>query len=1320
MSSLFPLKHKRNHMKITTVLHSKVLLCILVLAYSLKLHAVEYVQLKVGAENRLDVTESSYLRLQVVNTFGTFGYLNQETIKGNFAQLYANGYSKSSQIGDPELPVLSKLIEVPVDAVPEVRVVSYTISEYRLSDYGISNKIFPLQAPQAKNAKGPADFAFNVATYSKDQFVGADLAKVEIQGFLRGVRLANLVISPVQYNPVTNTLRVYDNLVVDIRFIGGNIAKTKEMRSQFDSPYFRSIYNKVLNLQPAATDRDTLMKMPVKYVIVSPPMFHDALQPFVQWKTRKGFTVVQAYTDDPAVGNTFNSIKAYLQGLYTNGTPADPAPTFVLFVGDVAQIPAYDCGGHVTDLYYCEYSGDFLPEVYYGRFSATNLAQLQPQIDKTLEYEQYLIPDPSYLNECVMAAGADASYGPVWGNGQINYGTTYYFNPDHGLTSHTYLQPEPAGGNYSQNIQTNISNGVCYANYTAHGSVSGWADPSFQISDIPAMQNAHQYSLMVGNCCQTSTYNQTCFGEELLRAADKGALGYIGASNNSYWDEDYYWGVGVGQIVVDPTYETHGLGAYDRTFHDHGEPYGEWYSSMDQMVFAGNLAVQESSSSMKQYYWEIYCLMGDPSLMVYYSVPPALTVNYDPLLPLGAPVFTVQTEPYAYVAISKNNILHGAVEADASGLANIPVIPFTEPGYASVVITKQNHQPYIDSVMVASPDGPYLVLNSYLIKDAGGNNNQVAEFGEPLTMDLTMENFGNTDAVNALSTLTTNDPYVTVTGGTHTWPMISSNGSASATDAFSIQAHAYIPDLHTANFTITTTADTSTFASGFGIQFLAPNLSSGIFSVDEATGGNGNGQLDPGETIYVTIPTSNTGHCTSSALTAELFVFGQYITINTPAQSLPALAPGNSVESTFSFTISPDAPLGTEFSLYFTATAGPYNAVSSLFPTVGPQIEDYETNNFNRYSWRQAGNQNWKISPTTKYEGNFGSVSGNIGNSQRTEMYLDVIVLTSDTISFYRKVSSESGYDFLRFYIDGVKLGEWSGSMDWARVNFPVLEGQHHFSWTYETDESTLSGQNAGWIDYIVFPPFSESPTGPLTVNLLAVPPTVCPGSSSQLYAFTTGGSGNYTFSWSPASTLNFANIFNPVATPIENTTFNVVVKSGLFTSNGQIDVTLSEIPPTPAISIELDHLISSASLGNQWYNSQGIIAGATNQIYTPAHTDTYHTIVTNAAGCPSEPSNQVYYGFTGVKPPLSSQGFNAWPNPFSSKLYLTYTLKETSAVKIVLYNAIGNEVMVLKEGEKSPGTHKAVLDGSSLSSGIYYCKFYSGNEVLVTKVIRN
>ncbi len=73
-------------------------------------------------------------------------------------------------------------------------------------------------------------------------------------------------------------------------------------------------------------------------------------------------------------------------------------------------------------------------------------------------------------------------------------------------------------------------------------------------------------------------------------------------------------------------------------------------------------------------------------------------------------------------------------------------------------------------------------------------------------------------------------------------------------------------------------------------------------------------------------------------------------------------------------------------------------------------------------------------------------------------------------VAFYRKVSSESGSDYLKFYIDRVKQGEWSGEQDWVEVSYPVTAGIRTFEWTYSKDGSASNGDDTAWIDDIVFP----------------------------------------------------------------------------------------------------------------------------------------------------------------------------------------------------------------------------------------------------------
>ena len=693
-------------MKTETIKHYYKILFVVIFSFAILSLQAGNIKVKQG-ENKLTVKENTYSNFKFTNSFSQLTYKDIQTEKGIFTELSIPDYGYSNKIGDPKLPELKRLIEIPFNATPEVKIISYSMTEYKLSDYGIQNKLMPAQPSVSKNInKKLPEFKYNNSTYSLNQFNNDELVTIDIIGIMRSVRLARLNISPVKYNPVTNTIQVYNDIEVEITFVGSVDESTSiKMKNDKYSPYFEGMFDsQLLNYKKTSKTLDAITKYPIKYVIVSDPAFKTTLQPFIQWKTKKGFTVVEAYTDNVAVGKTTTSIKKYLKGLYNAGTESNPAPSFVLFVGDTTQIPTFpgkttNGGSHFTDLYYCDYTGDSIPDVYYGRFSAETVTDLQPQINKTLEYEQFLMPDPSYLAKCDMISGQDeqgGQYSLTYGDGQINYGTSQYFNQAHGITSNTYLYA--TSGSSSAQIKQDVSNGVCFANYTAHGSPDGWYDPSFTISDVANMTNNHKYPLMVGNCCLTNSFDEsTCFGEALLRANGKGAVGYIGASDESEWDEDYYFGVGYKAISANPTYSDTSLGAYDRTFHDHGEKLGGWYATMDQMIFAGNLAVTQSGSVCTYYYWEIYCLMGDPSLMIYFGVPPPLTATYDSIMPAGTTSLAVKTEAYAYVAVSNSGVLFGAALADSLGNAVVHFNPTTVSCTANVVATKQNRAPYISA-----------------------------------------------------------------------------------------------------------------------------------------------------------------------------------------------------------------------------------------------------------------------------------------------------------------------------------------------------------------------------------------------------------------------------------------------------------------------------------------------------------------------------------------------------------------------------------------------------------------------------------------------
>jgi len=134
-----------------------------------------------------------------------------------------------------------------------------------------------------------------------------------------------------------------------------------------------------------------------------------------------------------------------------------------------------------------------------------------------------------------------------------------------------------------------------------------------------------------------------------------------------------------------------------------------------------------------------------------------------------------------------------------------------------------------------------------------------------------------------------------------------------------------------------------------------------------------------------------------------------------------------------------------------------------------PLIETFEQGNFNSFNWRLAGDADWFVTSDQANTGSYSARAGDIEDDEISTLTLELDCVSGD-ISFYRKVSSESNYDHLRFYIDGVEKGKWSGQKDWEQVSFHVTAGRRTFEWTYSKDGSVSSGDDTAWIDDIVFP----------------------------------------------------------------------------------------------------------------------------------------------------------------------------------------------------------------------------------------------------------
>ena len=156
--------------------------------------------------------------------------------------------------------------------------------------------------------------------------------------------------------------------------------------------------------------------------------------------------------------------------------------------------------------------------------------------------------------------------------------------------------------------------------------------------------------------------------------------------------------------------------------------------------------------------------------------------------------------------------------------------------------------------------------------------------------------------------------------------------------------------------------------------------------------------------------------------------------------------------------------------------------------------EDFETGDFLMYEWVMGGDADWVIDDVNPYEGSYSARSGNVGDNQNSVLEVTVEVTAASDISFWYKVSSESNYDYLRFYVDGAEIASWAGTVPWAQFTYPVASGPRTFKWSYTKDGSVSNGDDAGWVDFIEFPTLGEAPYPIVTVAPASIEETVAPG----------------------------------------------------------------------------------------------------------------------------------------------------------------------------------------------------------------------------------
>ena len=137
----------------------------------------------------------------------------------------------TTEPGMPRLPVQTTLIAVPADVDFQLRIVE---------------KRFKTQKNVEKMAYTP--MPQGTTRSEKDRFFPNNIAEIRKAGLMRENRILPIRLNPVQYNPVRREVRIYDRIVVEVRFIetGTPAPSATPSSLRAESAIYKTLFNNLL------------------------------------------------------------------------------------------------------------------------------------------------------------------------------------------------------------------------------------------------------------------------------------------------------------------------------------------------------------------------------------------------------------------------------------------------------------------------------------------------------------------------------------------------------------------------------------------------------------------------------------------------------------------------------------------------------------------------------------------------------------------------------------------------------------------------------------------------------------------------------------------------------------------------------------------------------------------------------------------------------------------------------------------------------------------------------------------------------------------
>lgn len=547
--------------------------------------------------------------------------LGETTISGqSFLTLSGEGYETTGEVGAPALPVLRQMVEIPLNAEVSLELLEAETQTVSLAGLGLQGTIAPNQPSQPKcgdsiPAVSPSAELYGNSFYPAEQLAIAD------DYIMRGHRIVVVEIRPVRYNAALGELEVTASMSFRLNLSGSDMALTNSEADRLNSaPFNRILQPNVLNYnqgRPVVTPNTA-----ERYLIITADMFQSGMADFVDLKESQGFSVAMVNLTTVG-GNTTTMIKNYIKTQYQGANP----PDYVLLVGDYFPGNAADLTNYTmrtassyrTDLQYftMDNETEYVPDIFYGRFPVRSAANLTAMINKYVAYSE-ISGDEAWVKKIEYLASNDGGYYQV-AERTHNYVINNYTLPL-GYTGIFPDNPQPGGDKvYAITYDGTGADAVASMNddrvmlvYSGHGATTFWDNPRVTQTNIRDMTGV-AIPYVASHACITADFNTgESFSDTWVIEPVNGALTFFGSSDSTYWTEDEV----LEKAIFDNLYA-------DETL--------DTVPSVAEMTQYGLQMVDNSSTSLDNYYRETYHIFGDPSLEIVMKPKyPDFRINADP------------------------------------------------------------------------------------------------------------------------------------------------------------------------------------------------------------------------------------------------------------------------------------------------------------------------------------------------------------------------------------------------------------------------------------------------------------------------------------------------------------------------------------------------------------------------------------------------------------------------------------------------------------------------------------------------------------------